>query len=144
MSPTKQHKILFELMTILKSFCHAPGCGTVNICPHQCSCRNRRTFKTNNETAICWELANNIFNYLRGDRKLVKQKTRLEAQALAYTNLSRYHMTRGWTNLFEIAHQTIQMVLNNHDYYFSFKLSIPGRFMEMKRVINRLKRDPKG
>jgi len=132
-----------ELVRVLRSFCHAPGCETLRRCPHQCSCRNRRTFKTNNETAICWELANNIFNYLRRDRQLAKDKSILEAQAFVYLNLSRYHMTKGWTNLYEIAFQIIRMILNKHEWY-SPELSIANRFMEMRRVLTRLKRDPKG
>lgn len=143
MTPTKQHELLMDLVRVLRSFCHAPGCETLRRCPHQCSCRNRRTFKTNNETAICWELANNIFNYLRGERKLARHKITLETQAVAYMHLSYYHMTKGWSSLYQSAFQIIRMVLNqNKDY--NLEDSISHRFMEMRRVINKLKRDAKG
>ncbi len=145
MNKAKEHDLLFDLQLFLKSACHAPGCDTIARCPDQCKCRTKRTFKTNTETAICWELANQIFNYLRGERQLVKHKLKLQIYASAYSDLARYHMTEGWNNFYKNAYVIIRMIFNPNDYYTpDLELHISHRFMEMKYSINRLKREPKG
>jgi hypothetical protein len=143
MSPTEKHEILMSLIKVLRSACHAPECETFRICPNQCDCRIRRDFKTNNETAICWQLADEIFTYLRGSRKLIRHKTRLESHAIAYLNLSEYHMTKGWSNLYKRAFQIIRMLLNPVEY-FNPETSIAELLVDMRGSINRLKREAKG
>ncbi len=145
MNKAKQHEILMDLQLFLKSACHAPGCDTIARCPDQCKCRTKRTFKTNDETAICWELANQIFNYLRGERQLAKHKQKVEAHTLAYINLARYHMTEGWNNFYKNVYIIIQMIFNPTDYYIPhIESSIAGIFEGMRRSLNKLKREAKG
>ena len=134
-----------DLQRLLKSACHAPGCETISRCPHICNCRSKRTFKTNNETAMCWELSNQILGYLRRKPKTVRQKRKIESFASAYMILAKYHMTKGWENFYWRAYTIIRMVFNPTEYIHSTPSETSIVFLkEMRIAINRLKREAKG
>lgn len=139
MTPSQQRDMLLRLSKFLRSMCHAPDCTKVTTCPHICGCRTRRTFKTNTETAVCWELARQIELYCKG-RGYVRNKVNLESFFLAYLRLSEYHMTEGWGNFFNEALRIVYFLFHPEDYTV---YNAEHRLEQMKYVRNRLKREPK-
>jgi hypothetical protein len=134
---------LSTLRFILKEVCHADGCTTVTICPKQCGCRGRRTFKLNTETSICWELGARIYDLLRfGDDPPRRELNDLSEAARSYYNLSRYHMTRGWRRFFNHVEQCIEALCEPPPHYFVY-MRTDEFLQELKSSLKRLKREPK-
>ena len=96
-----QKSSLKQLETILRELCHAPGCKRLEKCPNQCPCRRERKFKLNTETAICWEIADKIKDFIRWDVRTKLESHALESAVFAYSDLTRFHMSRGWQKFFE-------------------------------------------
>jgi len=136
---------LSTLRFILKEACHADGCTTVTICPKQCGCRGRRTFKLNTETSICWELGDRIYDLLRFDYDPTRRELNdLIDVARSYCNLSRFHMTRGWQRFFNHVEQFIEAVCVYELTYSYFVYMRADEFLQkLKGSLKRLKREPK-
>ena len=134
---------LSTLRFILKEACHAEGCTKITICPRQCGCRNRRTFKLNTETSICWELGDRIYDLLRfGDDPTRRELNDLIEAARSYYNLSRFHMSRGWQKFFNHVEQCIEALLEAPPSYLVY-MRTDEFLQELRSRINRLKREPK-
>jgi hypothetical protein len=134
---------LSTLRFILKEACHADGCTTVTICPRQCGCRNRRTFKLNTETSICWELGDRIYDLLRFDYDPTRRELNdLIEAARSYYHLSRFHMTRGWKRFFNDVEQCIEALCEPTPHYFVY-MRADEFLRKLKGNLKRLKREPK-
>jgi len=87
---------LKQLETLLRSACHAPGCNRLNICPRQCRCKFRRSFKLNTETAACWQMAENINLLIRHKNPAKAHCMEVIHKVRAYCEIARFHMSKGW------------------------------------------------
>ena len=141
MTITKEsEKILNNIINILYGACHAPNCKHISKrkCPISCGCRTERKFKLNTETAMCWEIANQIYNILRFSRPTKQDVQKVISIADSSMMLSQYHMTRGWHSFFSTIFRLLQMILvDQMSFYVSRDLS------SLKRSLPRLKREPK-
>lgn len=136
-----QKNLLNKMRVILLASCHAPDCNRISKCPNQCSCRTRRTFALNTETAICWEIADEIWDISRRERPLKQDLSHLVSATKAYSELARYHMTRGWQNFFLNLHRCIDGIINPYlpIDHARFKRTI--KYLE--NCLKRVKRFPK-
>ena len=138
----KKSEQLKQLELLLRSAVHHPGCDRLTVCPKQCRCRERRTFKLNTETSICWEMAE-VFKYCRGcgcTGSYVNKNT--SAIALAYHDLARYHMSDGWGTLFNNIYYILNM-MRDSDRYVSSEAMTDKYLEKIKKSIPRLKRYPR-
>ena len=131
---------LRELEHLLRASCHAPGCDTVKSCPNQCKCRHRRRFKLNTETAICWQIADNIFNTFRWKGNPRKDVcVAINTKTDAYYDIARFHMSKGWENFFLRVRNVIWYSTMRPEYLLLPKYTIEG----LTKTISRLKREPR-
>ena len=139
-----QKKLLNNIKVMLLESCHAPGCYQVSKCPNQCSCRTRRTFALNTETAICWEIADRIDDILKHTYTTIpKYQIRdFVAAVEAFSSIARFHMSKGWETFLHDLYQSISTI--------TYPNLSEGRLSMLKITINnfpktlkRLKRYPK-
>ena len=139
-----QTRAIRRLIILLQKACHAPDCDTTFKCPRQCGCRSRRTFKLNTETAICYQLAedlNSLVRYSSHNKALKTDIIVVVEAATAYTQLSRYHMTLGWMRFFKDVTQCIVDMTKQES--FIWPRSVEKTINDLEYRINRLKRYPK-
>ena len=133
-------KILKDLINMLYSSCHAPECKHISKrkCPLSCGCRTKRKFKLNTETAMCWEIANQIYSILRFSRPTKSDVQKVMGMTDACMMLSQYHMTKGWHAFFTSIFRILQMILVDQMIFY-----INRDMAELKKTLPRLKRIPK-
>lgn len=129
---------LNELIDILREACHAKGCEKTYSCPNQCKCRTRRPFKLNTETAICWEIADKLRMLVRHQPPLKLDVEKVIISAKSYTDISRFHMSRGWQKFFlEVSRCVSDLTIDSLCYLSTHRL--PG----LRNTSKRLKREPR-
>jgi len=138
----EKRESLKRIRFILKASCHADGCENINTCPNQCKCRYDRTFKLNTETAMCWEIGDEIWDLLKYQHPSRGMIDGLVETCRAYEKLSRFHMTKGWENFLRDLAQCIQALTNPPTSYTSY-IQEEGYINELKGRLKRLKRYPK-
>ena len=146
---------LEELMWILRESCHAPGCINPLRCPVNCSCRYKRKFKLNIDTAFCWEVANIIDRFLRNKYK--HTFTNFKRYYNEYTILSRFYSYHPTTKAWGYLNTNISFFVLDHTYDLfdtslklnTYEINSKKRYIEkeVKDIEHRLKvlkRFPKG
>ena len=139
-----QTRAIRRLIILLQKACHAPDCDKTFRCPRQCGCRSRRTFKLNTETAICYQLAqdlNELVRYTSHNKALKTDIIVVVEAATAYAQLSRYHMTLGWQRFFKDITQCIVEITKAQNSFWP--RSVDHSIKDLEYRINRLKRYPK-
>ena len=133
-------KKLKQVEGLLRKACHAKDCSALTRCPNQCTCRVRRPFKLNTETAMCWEIAERLRDLLRYDSDSIPKLNvdELNEMVNSYINLSVYHMSDGWVKFFKDIGRCIDSLTSNPYWYYSSR-TLP--FLETR--LNRLKREPR-
>jgi hypothetical protein len=129
---------LNELAGILREACHAKDCDRIFNCPNFCGCRTRRPFKLNTETAMCWEIADKLRMLVREQRPLKSDIEKVIISAESYTDISRFHMSRGWQKFFLEVSRCISDLTIDSDRYLSTH-RLPG----LRNTVKRLKREPR-
>ncbi len=110
------------------------------ICSGRDRSRHQRTFKLNTETAICWEIAD-LFQSCRSYNGVYLNKD-LCTKIYAYFDIARFHMSKGWEDLFHKLYYVTSVLRSPH------KRVCPDSMIEeylekIERKIPRLKRYPK-
>jgi hypothetical protein len=137
----KQQDSINNLRLVLLASCHAPDCKRVYNCPRQCGCRSRRQFKLNTETAICWELA----DQLHPAHRLTKTDlNEIVIATKAYNGISRYHMTIGWQKFFVNLNRCLDLIVNPKNNLWDYWESQESdRIKYLEKSLKRLKRYPR-
>jgi hypothetical protein len=132
---------LKRLEVLLREAVHAPGCNTIKRCPNQCFCKHDRKFQLNTETAICWQIADNINIFLTHKEFTKKSCEALKIKSIAYEDIARFHMSKGWERFFCLITRTIE-------YLTELEIWNPWESTEsgleyLRQMIGRLKRYPR-
>ena len=136
-------KALEELCSILYGACHAKGCERLKKCPKSCGCNKRRPFKLNNETAMCWIIAEEIsglISEVRPSKEIIKN---IYCKMEAYHSLSAYHMSYGWNSFFMEMGMIFARATHIRDVGVYRVFSIYHDIDGLKRTLSHLKRFPK-
>jgi len=137
---SETRKLFNNMRIMLRQVCHADGCTTLRKCPNQCQCRNERTFRLNTETAICWELADKIWEIFGQNKMPLKSEIkRLIEHASAYNDLSRFHMSKGWQRFFERVHRSMRVIAEDSEWPSNSEQTIK----DLRVISKRLKRFPR-
>jgi hypothetical protein len=131
---------LTKVRRLLRSLCHDENCATLNKCPKLCLCDERRTFKLNTETAICWLMARFIAPLCDSSRDMSElyAETIIEKMNTLII-LSSFHISNHWQILFSQAAVYVSMTTVDD----SFTTKPEDLLKRMKESITKLDREPK-
>jgi hypothetical protein len=134
-------KAITELRQMLLGACHAEGCHRITKCPTTCSCKTRRTFKLNTETAICWVIADFLDGITSADNPSRSYIENIVAEVTGLCLLSEYHMTLGW----KVFIQNIRfcIIMSTSIEACISCLTPEDLIQSMKRSLRQLKREPR-
>lgn len=137
-----RNDLLNEVRVMLLASCHAPGCRRISKCPRQCGCRSKRTFALNTETAFCWEIADEILRVIKMKRPRKQDLRDLVIITRAYSDITRFHMTKGWQRFFWNLFLCIEAITNTKGeiWWASENEEI---IETLKKSLKRLKRYPR-
>ena len=137
-----KEKVKFQftrLKDMLRLACHAKDCKDIHICPNYCSCRTRRPFKLNIETAVCWEMANILSRELLYNNITSSRRELLSCKFSTLSILTIYHSSRGWSNFFKETTKVVNMLTDSA--CFNLHISPSTYIDKLKNRVNRLKRE---
>ena len=139
---------LYSIGVVLLKSCHAKGCDRISKCPRQCGCRSRRTFELNTETAMCWQMAEELWQLIRsrcgqhGVGPTIAQIESVTATAKAFSSITRFHMSKGWQRFFEDLWRCISDMTGEGEHCFYYHTGMDG-VLDLENRLGRLKREPR-